>query len=68
MGGTLKMSGIAAGVAQEPVFYDKDGIVYPNRKVSKPTVSNAKRVSTATAAELRALAKARKAPSPQKKV
>ena len=49
------------------VFYDKDGIVQDKPKVSKPTVSNAKRVSTLTVSELRALAKARKAPASPKK-
>lgn len=55
MGGTIRMSGIAHGIAAEPVFYDKKGIVR-----SKPQVTNAKKVSTETAAEARAKAKARK--------
>ena len=42
----------------EPVVYDKNGIVYP--KAEKPQVTNAKEVSTKTAAEARAAAKARK--------
>src|ERR1035437_3214549 len=68
MGGSMLMSGIAGGTAAEPVTYDKDGIVYPNHTkvsdVGRPVVSNAKRVSTQTAAEARATAKARKASAP----
>ena len=60
MGGMVRMSGITAGTAAEPVVYDKDGIVYAKAKTAKPQVSNAKTVSTETAAEARALAKARK--------
>jgi hypothetical protein len=56
----VRMSGITAGTAAEPVVYDKDGIVYGKPKTAKPQVSNAKRVSTQTVAEARAAAKARK--------
>ncbi len=62
MGGSIRMSGITGGTAAEPVTYDKDGIVYPEAKTAKPQVTNAKRVSTQTAAEARAAAKARKVP------
>jgi len=62
MGGMVRMSGITAVTTVEPVFYDKDGIVYPNHKTVKPQVTNAKTVSTETAAEARAAARARKVP------
>ena len=58
----IRMSGISAGTPVEPVTYDKDGIVRtktPNYAV-KPQVTNAKTVSTETAAEAIANAKARK--------
>lgn len=61
MGGMARMSGIKVGTATEPMFYDKDGVVQAKPKVSKPQVTSAKRVSTLTAAEARAAAKARKA-------